>query len=598
MAAGVRGNGRDRGRTVIFKDATNAELGKALAICRRYFLLAGIFSAAINLLYLASPLYMLQVYDRVVTSGSVPTLVMLTIALLIALAAMAAIDNARARVLVRAGIRLDRTLSERVMSAMVRHANSLHGTAGGQPLRDLDSFRQFITGSGIHVLMDAPWAPIYIVVIFLLHPFLGLLALIFGVTLLALGALSERVVRKPLSEAGEASNRNYAFTEASVRNSHVIEAMGMMGGLLSRWNRDRNKMMGAQALASDRSANVASTLRFMRLAMQSLMLGAGAYLVIERLVSPGVMFVGMLLLARALLPIEQGAGAWRQFVSAQDAYRRIAKLLAANPLSPPSTMLPRPLGRLSAHEVTFHIPQRAQPLLDGINFIVEPGETLGVIGPSGAGKSTLARLVVGIHAPTSGVVRLDGADVAKWNRAEFGKYVGYLPQEIELFVDTVAANIARFATGRDDEIIRAAKLAGAHEIILGLPNGYETQIGEGGINLSGGHRQRIGLARALFGDPSLIVLDEPSSNLDTEGDVALANCLAQLKELGRTVFLISHRQATLNTVDKILVLQNGSARMFGARKDVLAKLGQPSAVPMIGPLRGGKDSGRSASGAG
>ncbi len=557
------------------------ELRRALRACRRYFLFAGLFSAAINVLYLASPLYMLQVYDRVVSSGSITTLVMLTVALLVALMALAALDMVRARVLVRAGIRLDRLLSARVMAAMVKHANQLQGSARGQPLRDFDTFRQFITGSGVHVLFDAPWAPIYLAVIALLHPLLGLLAVGFAILLVLFGFLNEYLVRQPLTDANEAASRTYAFTESSLRNSHVIEGMGMLGGLLGRWRRDRNQLMAAQAQASDRSAAIMGTIRFLRLSMQSMMLGAGAWLVIERSASVGVMFVGMFLLARALQPVEQAAGAWRQFVGARTAYRRVAKLLAAH--APPAivTALPRPKGRLLAQHVTFNLPGLEQPLLKEVGFLLEPGETLGVIGPSGAGKSTLARIVVGIHAPASGVVRLDGANVAAWDRADFGRYVGYLPQEVELFPDSVAANIARFSDAKDQDIVNAAVMAGAHEMILGLPKGYETEIGDGGFNLSGGHRQRIGLARAVFGEPSLVVLDEPSSNLDTDGDIALANCLARFKETGRTVFLISHRQATLNTVDKILVLQGGMARLFGTRKEVMAKLGQPVAVPSI-----------------
>jgi ATP-binding cassette, subfamily C, type I secretion system permease/ATPase len=559
-----------------------SELRQALGACRGYFWSVGLFSAAINLLYLASPLYMLQVYDRVVSSGSVPTLLMLTVALLIALGAMAALDGVRARILIRAGLRFDRLLSGRVMAAVVKQVNAKPEASRSQALRDFDTFRQFITGNALYALCDAPWAPIYIAVITLLHPLLGAMALGFALILLALALVNERLISASLVEAGEAGSRSYAFAETSLRNSHVIEAMGMLGGLVERWRRDRNFMLIAQAKASDRGAALQSLIRFLRLSMQSLILGAGAYLVIERLATSGIMFAGMLLLARALMPIEQSVGTWRQFVSARTAYRRVEALLHANPSPPATIKLPRPKGELAVQGASFYLPGLTRPLLYQINCAIEPGETLGIIGPSGAGKSTLARLIVGIHAPSGGVVRLDGANVAQWDREDFGRYIGYLPQEIELFSDTVAANIARFQSGTDADIVKAAISAGVHEIILALPRGYETQIGEGGVNLSGGHRQRIALARALYGNPSLIVLDEPSSNLDMDGDVALTDCLQKLKEEGRTVVVISHRHVSLNTVDKILCLNAGAMAMFGPRKDVMAKLAfKPVAVPDV-----------------
>jgi ATP-binding cassette subfamily C protein len=557
-----------------------SELRQAVGACRGYFWSVGLFSAAINVLYLASPLYMLQVYDRAVSSGSVPTLLMLTVALLIALGAMAALDGLRARILIRAGLRLDRLLSGRVMAAVVKQANAMPGAGRSQALRDFDTFRQFITGNALYTLCDAPWAPIYIVVLTMLHPLLGSLALVSALVLLALALVNELLIIGSLGEAGEAGSRSYAFAETSLRNSHVIEAMGMLGGLVDRWRRDRNLMLIAQAKASDRGAALQSLIRFLRLSMQSVILGAGAYLVINRVATSGIMFAGMILLARALMPIEQSVGTWRQFVSARTAYRRIEALLQANPPPTATITLPRPKGELAVQGASFYLPGLTRPVLFQINVAIEPGETLGIIGPSGAGKSSLARLIVGIHAPSSGVVRLDGANVAQWDREDFGRYVGYLPQEIELFSDSVAANIARFRSSKDEDIVNAAIAAGVHEMILALPRGYETQIGEGGVNLSGGHRQRIALARALYGEPSLVVLDEPSSNLDMDGDVALSKCLEKLKEAGRTVVVVSHRHFSLNTVDKILCLNGGAMAMFGPRNDVMAKLGfKPVAVP-------------------
>src|SRR5258708_5089911 len=340
-----------------------SELRQALGACRGYFWSVGLFSAAINILYLASPLYMLQVYDRVVSSGSVPTLIMLTLALLIALGAMAALDGVRARILIRAGLRFDRLWSGRVMAAVVRQANAVPGASRSQALRDFDTFRQFITGNALYALCDAPWAPFYIAVITLLHPLLGALALGFALILLALALVNERLISNSLVEAGEAGSRSYAFAETSLRNSHVIEAMGMLGALVERWRRDGNFMLIAQTEASDRGAALQSLIRFLRLSMQSLMLGAGAYLVIDRVATSGIMFAGMILLARALMPIEQSVGTWRQFVSARTAYRRVDALLQANPPPPATITLPRPKGALAAQGASLHLPGLMRPAL-------------------------------------------------------------------------------------------------------------------------------------------------------------------------------------------------------------------------------------------
>lgn len=556
------------------------ELRRVLHDCRGYFVTAAIFSLAINLLYLAAPLYMLQVYDRVISSGSQITLLMLTIALLVAFVALAALDAVRARVLTRASIRLDRLVAGRVMTAVIDRAAALGG-ARSQLLRDFDTFRQFITGPGVHAIFDLPWAPIYILVIFALHPILGLFAFGSAILLIAMALLNEWLVRPPLTGANEAAARNYAFTEMSLRNWEVVQAMGMMGGLLQRWARDRNRMLERQVTASDRAATMQSMIRFLRLSMQSIILGLGALLVIERLTTVGAMFAASILLGRALQPVEQLVGSWRNLVAARSAYRRIRDLLSSSPLRDRNLALPRPTGRLSVEALSFAMPGSAKPILRGLAFGIAAGEVLGVIGPSGAGKSTLARQIVGIMPPSAGTVRLDGADVSTWPKESLGRYLGYLPQDIELFADSVAANISRFQDGDDQKVIAAAQLAGVHEMILRLPNGYDTQVGEGGAVLSGGYRQRIGLARAVYGNPSLVVLDEPSSNLDSDGDAALTDCITQLKERGVTVVLISHRPATINVVDKILLIREGVVEMFGTRAEVLGKLTRPVAVPAV-----------------
>jgi len=535
------------------------------------------FSLAINLLYLAGPLYMLQVYDRVISSASEVTLVMLTIALLLAFMALAGLDAVRARVLTRASIRLDHKIAARVMTAIIDRSASFGG-ARSQLLRDFDTFRQFITGMGIHAIFDLPWAPIYIAVIFALHPALGAFALGCSILLILMALLNEWIVKPPLTESGEAASRNYSFTEMSLRNTEVVRAMGMTEGLLKRWGRDRNRMLERQVTASDRAATMQSLIRFLRLSMQSVILGLGAYLVIERLATVGAMFAASILLGRALQPVEQVVGSWRNLVSARGAFLRVRELLSANPLREAGLSLPRPTGRLLVEALTFVPPLSNKPILRGVAFGIEPGEVLGVIGPSGAGKSTLARHIVGVLAPSAGAVRLDGSDVSVWARTTLGQHLGYLPQDIELFSDSIAANISRFQEGEDKEAILAAQMAGVHDMIVRLPNGYDTQVGEGGAILSGGYRQRIGLARAVYGNPSLVVLDEPSSNLDADGDAALTDCIMQLKQRGTTVVIISHRPSTIGVVDKILVLRDGVAEMFGPRAEVMSRLTR--AVPV------------------
>lgn len=548
------------------------ELRTAYQACRRYFLTALIFSLAINLLYLAAPLYMLQVYDRVISSASIVTLVMLTVVLLVALMALAGLDAVRSRVLTRAGIRLDRLLAPRVVAASFE-SSSKGVSFGSEMLRDYDNFRQFITGSGIHALFDLPWAPIYIFIIFVLHPALGAFAFGCAVVLVVVALVGQWIVQEPSTEANKFTKRNYAFTDMSLRNAEVVQAMGMAPGVVQRWSRDREQMLERQATASDRATTTASVIKFLRLAMQSLILGLGAYLVIERQVTVGAIFAASILLSRALQPVEQIVGSWRNLLSARTAFDRVKVLLTVNPIRDPALALPRPAGRLSVEGVTYGFGRGAAPILRGVSFRLDAGEVLGVIGPSGAGKSTLARQIVGVLAPSAGAVRLDGADVSTWPRESLGRFIGYLPQDIELFSDTVAANISRFRRDDDDsEVIDAAKMAGVHDIILRLPQGYETQVGEGGAVLSGGIRQRIGLARAVYGNPSLVVLDEPSSNLDSDGDVALLSCISDLKSRGSTVVMITHRPNTLGSVDKLLVLKDGMPDMFGPRNEVIAKL--------------------------
>ncbi len=562
--------------------AKSPELSRLLRPVGSYFGTAACFSFAINLLYLAGPLYMLQVYDRVVPSGSQVTLVMLTLALLLAYLALAGLDAVRARVLTRASVRLDRQVAPRVMTAAI---NRPLAAAGGrsQYLRDFDSFRQFVSGAGVHALFDLPWAPVYVAVIFMLHWALGAFALACCAVLLVMALANEWLVRTPLAEANLAASRNYGFTEMSLRNVEAIRAMGMTEGLLQRWARDRDRMLERQVRASDRGAAMQSVIRFLRLSMQSVILGLGAWLVIEREVTAGAIFAGSLLLGRALLPVEQVVGAWRNIVAVRAARRRLKELFAAAAAGVTPLELPRPAGALAVEGLSCLLPGSSRPLLRGVSFNLEPGEVLAIIGHSGAGKTTLVRHLVGASVPGAGAVRLDGADVSAWARGTLGRHVGYLPQDIELFADTVAANINRFQPGDDEATIRAARMAGVHELILRLPDGYETEVGEGGAVLSGGVRQRVALARAVYGDPSLVVLDEPSSNLDSDGDFALGTCIRQLKQKGVTVVLVSHRPTTIGVADKLLILRDGAVELFGPRAEVLARLQPPERLNRVRP---------------
>lgn len=565
---------------MIVSRKTPDELRQLLQACKGYFATAAMFSLAINLLYLAGPLYMMQVYDRVISSASQITLLMLTMVLLLGYAALAGLDAVRARVLTRASVRLDHQMAPRVMIAVIDRT-ARGGSTRSQLLRDFDTFRQFITGAGVHAVFDLPWAPIYILVIFALHPLLGAFALACCIVLVLLALINELAVKSPLSEANEAASRNYIFTEMSLRNTEVVRAMGMTAGLLRRWGRDRIRMIERQVTASDRASTMQSLIRFSRLSMQSLILGVGAYLVIERLTTAGAMFAASILLGRALQPIEQIVGSWRGLISARGAFVRLRELLTAHPPRESGLTLPRPDGQLSVEGLSFAAPGTSKAILRGVAFRIEPGEVLGIIGPSGAGKSTLARHLVGVQSPSAGAARLDGSEISAWIRSSLGQHLGYLPQDVELFADSVAANIGRFNDGDDNAIIAAARLAGVHDMIVRLPEGYDTQVGEGGAILSGGYRQRIGLARAVYGDPSLVVLDEPSSNLDADGDAALAHCVLQLKQRGTTVVLISHRPATIGVCDKILVLREGVVEMFGPRNEILSRLTRPVAVPSV-----------------
>ncbi|HLF97615.1 MAG TPA: type I secretion system permease/ATPase [Methylococcaceae bacterium] len=543
-----------------------------------YFLYTALFSFFLNILQLTMPIYMLQVFDRVFTSRSETTLAMLTIAALAMLLFAWVLEMVRSRLLICVSEGMDLTLGERVLGGLLLNASRLENRDYVSGLRDVAVIRGFLTGQGIFALYDSPWFPFYLLIIFLMHPMLGGVALVSAVVLIGLALSNERATRAPLDAAGRAARVSGRSIDAALRNAEVISAMGMLPEVRRRWQTQNRQVLQLQRRAN-LSAGIFTTLtKETRIAIQVVTMATGAWLVVDQNLTPGIMMAATLLLGRALAPVEMAVGTWRQFAEARQSYRNLADLLERNPEPPPQMDLPSPSGRITAERVVFSARSGQPPIIKGVSFELLPGEVLGMIGPSAAGKSTLSRLITGVWRPTSGAVRFDGADIAIWKREQVGRYIGYLPQDVELFSGTVAENIARLADTSQchEEIVRAAQLAGIHDMVLGLPNGYDTEIGEGGSVLSGGQKQRIALARAIFGDPRLVVLDEPNANLDAEGEAALARALQALKEKGATVVVISHRPGLLARVDKIMILRNGVVEQFGTRDEVMAKLRQPA----------------------
>ncbi|HWV11068.1 MULTISPECIES: type I secretion system permease/ATPase [unclassified Pseudomonas] len=560
-----------------------SELTEVLFRLRRTFYVLAAFSGVINVLMLTPAVYMLQVYDRALVSSNVTTLLMLTVLVIGLYVLMALLEVVRSSVLIRVGNRLDMMLNKRIFNAAFERNLRRSGGNPAQALQDLSQVRQFLTGNGLFAFFDAPWTPIYLLVIYLVHPLLGLITLIGSALLVGLGYLTEISTRKPLAEANQASLASGSFANNNLRNAEVIEAMGMLPAIRKRWFGSHMRILEMQTLASDRAAYINGATRFVRITLQSLILGAGALLAIKGEITAGMMIASSILSGRALGPVEQVIGAWKQLLASRSAWDRLNTLLADFPAHRPSMPLPKPVGMLSVESAFANAPGSANGILRGITFNLAPGEALGVIGPSASGKSTLARLLVGIWPTQAGKVRLDGAELFQWNKEELGPWLGYLPQDVELFEGSIAENIARFAEIDGEAVILAAKQAGVHEMILRLPQGYDTHLGVDGGSLSGGQKQRIGLARALYGDPSLVILDEPNASLDDVGEAALVQALLDLKRRGKTLVLISHRPTVLNMVDKVLLLREGSVQMFGNRDEVFAALRQASVIGPGGP---------------
>ena len=545
----------------------------ALRACRNSFISVGFFSLFINALMLVPTFYMLQVYGRVVTGGSLTTLAMLTIILTFLLVTMGLLEWVRSRIMVRVSTRLDVLLGRDVYRASFKRALDSGGQdASAQPLSDLTGLRQFMSGNGLFAFFDAPWLPIYVAVLFLFHPWFGWTAIGCAVILLALAFINEQSTGKVLAAANKESIGTTLQTNKNLRNAEVIESMGMLDSLMSRWSLRHKKVLLLQSRASDRSGIITSISKTFRLLVQSLILGLGAYLSVSHEINPGLVIAGSVLLGRALAPLDLMIGSWKGFIAARSQYARLNSILDQQNAEPERMQLPAPIGHVTVENLTLGAPGAKTPIIKGIGFNAPAGAMIGVVGPSASGKSTLAKALVGVWKPQHGVVRLDTADIANWDKGQLGPHLGYLPQDIELFEGTISDNIARFGVVDPDKVVLAARTASVHEMILMLPNGYDTVIGEGGINLSGGQRQRIGLARAIYGSPRLIVLDEPNAHLDEVGERALALALQQIKLTGATVFVIAHRTSILAQLDRLLVMNAGTISLYGPRDQVLAQL--------------------------
>lgn len=555
-------------------------VGSAIQACRSAFLNVGLFSMVINLLMLTGPLFMLQVYDRVLTSHSVPTLVALAVLVLVLYAFYGILELVRHRLLVRIGTHVDEALSEPTFDAAVsnetRSGSSITST---MPVRDMEQLRHYLASPGPSAIFDLPWMPIYLLVIFLLHPVLGVFATLAATFLVGLAVVNEFLSSKPASETAHRGAKVAMSLEQARRNSEVVTTMGLRPALRRGWSNDRQQYRAVLQQAGDRSSIFSALTKSSRFSFQSLILALGAYLALQQELTPGAMIAASILMTRALAPVDQAIAHWRGFVSARQGYSRLKNELPALQAPAPETVLPVPSRELAVEGLIIKPTGLDAPILQNVGFKLTAGEILGVIGPSGSGKSTLARALVNVVQPIRGKVQLDGAALDQWSEAELGHHIGYLPQDVELFDGTVAQNICRFIPDAEsDDIVTAAKQVGAHELIIGLPQGYDTQIGRAGSLLSAGQRQRIGLARAIFGSPFLVVLDEPNSNLDNDGEQALISALQAMRTRKMIVVVIAHRPNAIAQAQKILVVTNGLQTAFGPKEQVLPQVLKPVAT--------------------
>ncbi len=557
------------------KRVNKSDLEEALKLCKGAFISAAGFSMVINLLQLVPTIYMLQLYDRVVPTGNRSTLLMLTLIVIVLFLTMGALEWVRSQILVRVSSRLETLLNERLFQVAYKQSLYTGGQrASSQPLDDLTSLRQFMTGNGLFAFFDVPWMPVYIAVMFIFHPLYGWAAVGTSIILIIVAIIQEKSTGKLLGEANTLAMAGRGLVNKNLRNAEVIESMGMLRNSQTRWLEGTQQVLLLQATASSRAGLISGLSKVIRLSSQSLILGLGAYLVIENEITAGLMIGGSILLGRALAPIDMMIGIWKGFITARGQYHRLNELLIQIPADADKMTLPTPEGSFQIEAAVVVPPGAKTAVLKGITLGIAKGDVIGVIGPSGAGKSTFARALLGIWPTANGKIRLDGADVFAWSRDELGPYIGYLPQDVELFEGTVSENIARFGEIAPDKVVNAAKMADVHDLILRLPEGYDTVIGATGGNLSGGQRQRIGLARALYGDPVIVVLDEPNSNLDEQGEFALGNAIQRLKHKRATVIVITHRNNVLANVDKLLILNDGLVTIYGPKADVMAHFQQ------------------------
>jgi len=544
--------------------------------CRPNLLAVVFFSAFINVLMLVAPLYMLQVYDRVLMSKSYVTLIALTVIALGCLVVYGILEFVRSRILIRTGLKLDEYLNERVFRVIFKASIGSSADTSAQALRDTDTIREFLSGGAVIAFCDAPWVPLFILAGFLLHPWLGMVSLAGAIVIFTLALFNEISTRGLMGEASGKSLAATHYASTSLRNAEVVHALGMISSVMNIWGHRHSEGLVLQSRASDRAGMFLATSRFIRMALQVVILGVGAYLAVRGDITPGTMIAGSIIMGRALAPVEMGVSQWRTFVFTRNAYRRLSEIMAGNDIPDTPMPLPELIGEVTIDKLIVIPPGAETPVLMNISLSVTPGTALGLIGPSGSGKSSLARALVGVWRPHAGSIRYDGAELTQWDPEQLGPYLGYMPQDVELFSGTVADNISRFQQADSTTVVEAALKAGVHELILEFPDGYNTQLGENGYALSGGQRQRIALARALYGNPKVLILDEPNANLDTEGEQALAEALNKAKEAGQAIVVISHRASLLSIVDNVAVLKDGVLLRFGKRDSVLAELNQKS----------------------
>jgi PrtD family type I secretion system ABC transporter len=561
-------------------------IAAALAACRSAFWSAASFTGVINILMLASPLFMMQIYDRVLSSRSMPTLAALTLLIAFVFVFVGILEMIRQRLMVRIGAAVDARLREIVFDIVMRRSLERGGAIQGQPLRDLDSLRQFVSGQAPFAIFDLPWMPLYVLINFLLHPWLGVLTLIAMLLLLGLAIANERLTKEAANQAQAAAAKAASLAEEGRRSAEVLRAMGIGASYRDRWNKVYDRSAELQVKAADKASVFMASTKSLRLFMQSAVLALGAMLAIQGYLSAGALIAASILLSRALAPVEQLTGQWTALQNARRSYDRLRQLLEAPDQAKEPMELPAPKGHISVRGLAACAPGGREPLISSVSFDLNPGDGLGVIGPSGSGKSSLVRALVGVFPIMRGTVRIDGATLDQWPAHQLGRAIGYVPQSVEMLSGTVRENISRFAEDADAAaVVRAAQKANVHEMILRLPKGYDTELGEGGSRLSAGQLQRLALARALYGDPVMLILDEPNSNLDSAGEMALNAALKDLREQGVTVIVIAHRRQALQAVDKVLFVTDGRQLDFGQKDEVLERVLEPESNKGNGAAR-------------